>query len=109
MGGSRDSTRTMTAYDDDSTAAVTASASASVTYDDVAASIGVTESVNPSSVDEGGVNNQEVTYTYYGTRENEAGTCDPLSDVSAADDTCSPVEYVGGDIGDNGVLDAGEV
>ena len=46
-----------------------------------------------------------VTYTY---RVTNTGDLPLLSDINVADDTCSPVDYVSGDIDADGLLDPGE-
>src|SRR5205807_65329 len=54
---------TVNAHDDENDPA-TASTSATVTYSDVRPTITITKTANPTTVKEGGVGNQAVTYTY---------------------------------------------
>ncbi|HEY3208338.1 MAG TPA: S8 family serine peptidase, partial [Actinomycetota bacterium] len=57
------------------------------------------------SVDKPVINAGEtVTYTYTVTNAGDT----PLSGVSASDDKCSPVTFIGGDANSNGKLDVGE-
>ena len=63
----------------------TTSASATVTYADVAPSISVTKLANVTNVEEGGVGNQSVTYTYTIKNTSSAST-DPVTLSSVSDD-----------------------
>src|SRR5262249_49499384 len=69
---------------DDENNSTSANASASVTYTDVLPSISVAKSVNPTTISEGGVGNQTVTYTYRST-ESSAATTDPVTIQSLSD------------------------
>src|SRR5208282_5570224 len=72
-------TVTATGTDDEGDVA-TAYASATVAYTDVPPAITVTKAASVSSVEEGGVGNQSVTYTYEVTNSSLAST-DPLTVV----------------------------
>ena len=105
-GTSHTNTATATGTDDEGNTA-TATATATVTYADVAPAIGVVKTASPTSVSEGGVGNQAVTYTYAVTNTSPAGTDDPLSGVTLADTDGTPT-FVGGDTNNDDVLEAGE-
>ncbi len=83
-----------------------ASASAAISYTDVTPSINVTKTPNVSSVEEEGVGNQQVTYTYDVTNTSAAST-DPLSSVVLNDTDGTPT-YVSGDTNHDGMIDDGE-
>ncbi len=103
-------TVTVSAHDDDSTAASTATASDAVTYQDVAPAITIVKTVAPASVLETG---GTVTYTYTLTNTSLAGAYDPLTITSLVDDQAGNIladgTFVGGDTNSNGKLDAGEI
>lgn len=77
-----------------------ASITKEITVDVVNPAIAVVKTPSTSAAEPG----DEVTYSYAVSNTGDV----PLSSVSAADDKCSPVVFVGGDDG-NGVLDVGEV
>src|SRR6185295_18829951 len=70
---------------DDEGNTATDSASATVNYTNVAPSIDIAKSVTPTSVSEGGVGSQSVTYTYTVTNTSPAST-DPITVTSLTDD-----------------------
>ena len=80
---------------------------ATITYDDVLPAIQVLKSADPTSVPEGGVGSQSVTYTYLVTNTSDAGVADPLSGVTLTDTDGTPV-FQSGDDGD-GLLEVGEI
>ncbi|HZM78927.1 MAG TPA: hypothetical protein VFC19_24630, partial [Candidatus Limnocylindrales bacterium] len=75
---------TVTGHDDENDT-TSDSATATVQYDDVAPTIDITKSVSPGSINEGGVGNQNVTYTYTVHNTSLAST-DPVTVTSLADD-----------------------
>ena len=75
-GTSHTNTATATGTDDEGNTA-TATATATVTYTDAAPAIGVVKTASPTSVSEGGVGNQAVTYTYAVTNTSPAGAVRP--------------------------------
>ncbi len=83
-GTTYDNTVNVAAHDDDNDPA-TASASASVSYTDVTPAIMVTKQASVPSVEEGGVGNQSVTYTYTITNTSMAST-DPVTVTAIGDD-----------------------
>src|SRR5258708_6907994 len=109
---------TAAGHDDEGTS-VSATATATVTYTGVAPAIQVVKSATPTTVSEGGVGNQTVTYTYAVTNASPAST-DPLTLVSLIDDNGTPGNtsddvnlltagtFVGGDANNNGLIDKGE-
>ena len=104
-GTSHTNTATATGVDDEGNIA-TATATATVTYADVAPAIGVVKTASPTSVSEGGVGSQAVTYTYAVTNTSAAAGVDPLSGVTLADTDGTPTLVSNGD-GD-ALLEAGE-
>ena len=62
--------------------------------------IHIAKSANPSSLSGAG----SVTYTYSVANDGKV----PLSSVTVADDKCSPVKYISGDVGSNSALDVDE-
>ena len=87
-GTSYTNTVTVDGQDDEHDAA-DGSASATVNYTDVAPSISVTAMSNVPSVEEEGVGNQQVTYTFDVTNTSTAST-DPLLSVSLGDALGTP-------------------
>jgi Ca2+-binding RTX toxin-like protein len=83
-GTSFASSVTATAHDDENNAAI-ASASAVITYADLAPSVSVLMSANVASVAEGGIGNQSVTYTFT-IKNTSPGSTDPIT-VTAIGDT----------------------
>ncbi len=73
---------------------------ASASVDVINPAINVVKSANPPVV----LSGDAVLYTYLVTNPGD----DPLSNVTVADDTCSPVLYQSGDANGNGLLDPGE-
>ena len=105
-GTSHTNTATATGIDDEGNTA-TATATATVTYTDVAPAIDVVKTASPTSVSEGGVGSQAVTYTYAVTNTSPAAASDPLSGVTLADTDGTPT-FVGGDTNSDNLLEAGE-
>ncbi|MFM7097808.1 MAG: hypothetical protein ACKO16_10400 [Gemmataceae bacterium] len=91
---------------DDQENPVTDSASDIEFYKDLQPAITIVKTPDPTSVNEGGIGNQVVTYTYLLTNTSPAGLFDPLSAITVSDTDGVPV-YVGGDDGDN-LLEKGE-
>ena len=85
---------------------VTDSASDIEFYKDLQPAITIVKTPDPTSVLEGGIGNQMVTYTYLLTNTSMAGAFDPLSNINVSDTDGVPV-YVSGDDGDN-LLEKGE-
>jgi hypothetical protein len=93
---------------DDEGDGTSASASATVTYTDVKPSIAISKSASPTSVREGGVGGDQVTYTYHVTNTSPAGINDPLHNVVLGDSDGTPVrqpDLVGNN---DALLEAGE-
>src|SRR5262249_42024484 len=119
-GATHSTNTSVTANDDESTAA-TDSAALTVTYANVNPAVKVVKTVNVASIQGGG----SLTYTYKLTNESTAST-DPLTMVSLIDDGGTPggsgshdilitgtfsygvVTFVGGDANSNQLLDKGE-
>ena len=107
-GTSYECTRTNVTVAFTNTATVTATSLVSgvVSYTDTASvhvidpHIEIVKTANPTVV----YANDGVTYTYAVTNPGD----DPLSNVSASDDRCSPVTFVGGDTNHDGLLDVSE-
>ncbi|MBZ9734859.1 hypothetical protein LB522_15790 [Mesorhizobium sp. CA9] len=76
------------AHDDDSTSDVHATDDATVTVKDVAPSIAIEKTANPTSINEGSA--ADVTYTYEVTNTSAAGAFDPLTLTSLIDDDATP-------------------
>ncbi|MBA1144223.1 hypothetical protein, partial [Mesorhizobium neociceri] len=114
------------AHDDDTTNDVTATDDATVTVTDVAPSIHVAKTADPTSIDEGSAT--DVTYTYEVTNTSAAGAFDPLTLTGLVDDNATPgdaaddidlldgfvagsdhgTHYVSGDIDDDYLVDSDE-
>ena len=84
---------TVTAADDEETEA-SDTATATVTYNNVDPAITIEKTVEPSAVQEGGVDGQTVTYTYVLTNTSEAST-DPLTVLSLVDDQAGDILEAG--------------
>ena len=93
-GDTHINTATVNATDDEDTAASDTD-QATVTYGDGDPAITIEKTVAPSSVAEGGVDGQTVTYTYVLTNTSDAST-DPLTILSLSDDNGTP-----SDLGDD--------
>src|SRR5439155_1235174 len=78
-----------------------------ITYSDVTPAIAITKSADPTSVSEGGVDSQSVTYTYLRSNTSTAEAYEPLSAVTGSDSDGTPV-YVSGDTNSDGMLNVGE-
>ncbi|MDX8489390.1 hypothetical protein, partial [Mesorhizobium humile] len=76
------------AHDDDSTNDVTANDTATVTVNDVAPSVAIEKTADPTSINEGSAT--DVTYTYEVTNTSAAGAFDPLTLTSLIDDNATP-------------------
>ncbi|PBB18986.1 hypothetical protein [Mesorhizobium sp. WSM4313] len=76
------------AHDDDSTNDVSANDTATVTVNDVAPSIAIEKTADPTSINEGSA--ADVTYTYEVTNTSAAGAFDPLMLTSLIDDDATP-------------------
>ncbi|WP_192384660.1 hypothetical protein [Mesorhizobium silamurunense] len=87
-GGSIVNTVVVHAHDDDSTDDVQATDDATVTVSDVAPSIAIEKTADPTSIDEGSA--ADVTYTYEVTNTSAAGAFDPLTLTSLVDDNATP-------------------
>ncbi|MBA1145253.1 hypothetical protein, partial [Mesorhizobium neociceri] len=113
-------------HDDDSTDDVTATDDATVTVKDVAPSIAIEKTADPTSIDEGSAT--DVTYTYEVTNTSAAGAFDPLTLTALVDDNATPgdatddidlldgfvagsdhgTHYVSGDTDDDYLVDSDE-
>src|SRR5206468_4151390 len=82
---------------------VSGTATATITYTNVAPAIKVVKTASPTSVREGGVGGDQVTYTYLVTNTSPAGAQDPLHGVTLGDSDGTPV-YVSGDANTDGIL-----
>jgi hypothetical protein len=76
------------AHDDDSTNDVSANDTATVTVNDVAPSIAIEKTADPTSINEGSA--ADITYTYEVTNTSAAGAFDPLTLTSLIDDNATP-------------------
>src|SRR5439155_1227056 len=113
VGTSHTNKVTATGKDDEGNTA-TGTDTATITYTNVAPAIKVVKSADPTSVREGGVGGDQVTYTYLVTNTSPAGASDPLSSVTLSDTDGTPAAVLNGDgfnVGDSNednILQAGE-
>ncbi|MBZ9883036.1 hypothetical protein LB535_11800 [Mesorhizobium sp. CA10] len=115
-GGTITNTVVVHAHDDDSTNDVSANDTATVTVKDVAPSVAIEKTVDPTEINEGEA--KTVTYTYKVTNTSAAGALDPLTLTSLVDDNATPGDPTDdinllntshtGDGNNNGLLDFGE-
>src|SRR5436309_2808256 len=97
-------TATASATDDEGDS-TSAQASATISYSDVTPSVSISKSAAPTSVSEGGVGSQSVTYTR--SEERRVGKeCSSLTVV--VPDRDSTTIYESGDSNNDGKLDKGE-
>ncbi len=104
-GASHTNTATASGTDDENNT-VSDTDTATVTYTNVAPSINVVKTANPTTVPEG-PSSHSITYSYAVTNTSAAGAFDPLSGVALSDTDGTP-SYVSGDAGVIGALEVGE-